>query len=159
MQLPLVHDVAFMFAGALVTQLLPQPPQFAMSLSVSLSQPSADELLQSAHAPLHAPIWHAPAPSHDPVAFSYFVVQSFPHVPQFVALTSVSTSQPSVRMSPLQSAQLPVHAYWQLASEHPVAVVLLGGLTLQSVAQSPQCAGSVLRSASQPLLPSASQSS
>jgi hypothetical protein len=56
MQLPLVHEAAFMFAGALVTQLLAHPPQFAMSLSVSLSQPSAGELLQSAHAPMHEPI-------------------------------------------------------------------------------------------------------
>ena len=144
MQLPLVHEVAFMFAGALVAQFVPHAPQFVRSLSVSLSQPSVGELLQSRHAPLHAPIWHTPAPSHDPVAFSYFVVQSFPQLPQLPLLVFVSTSQPS--------------AYWQLPSEHPLAVVLFGGLTLQSVAQSPQCAGSVLRFASHPLLPSASQS-
>ena len=39
-----------------------------------------------------------------------------------------------------------------------IADVLFGGLTLQSVTQSPQVAGSVLRFASQPLLASASQS-
>ena len=157
-QLPVEQPVACMWAGGPTVQSFPHAPQLAMSFAESFSHPSVSEVLQSRHAPMHESIWHAPAPSHDPFAFGYFVVQLLPHVPQSVCVVFRFTSHPFSGMLLSQSSKFARQLYWHAPSEQPATTVLSGGLTLQSVAQSPQCAGSVLRFASHPFAAPPSQS-
>lgn len=79
-----------------------QPPQFAASDVVLISQPSISLLLsQSAKPVAQAPL-HEPAPQV--TAAMLFPEHMMPQPPQFAGSTPVWTSQPSVFLSLSQSA-------------------------------------------------------
>lgn len=103
-QAPLQVPAVQLAVTWLVEQTTPHPPQLE-TLVVAVSQPSVILLaLQSAHPALHAP-------SQVPVvqlAEMWFVEQVFPHPPQLVGVAS-DASQPSDRLSPLQSAHPALH--------------------------------------------------
>jgi hypothetical protein len=76
------------------------------------------------------------------------VGQTLPHTPQWVALLMVLISQPSVRLSLLQSAKPALQLPLQLPPTH-VAVMLLVEQAIPE--QPPHCTTEVLVSTSQPL--------
>jgi len=99
-------------AMLLLEQLTLHPPQLFGSVAVSFSQPSVSlsalqSLVPLAHAPLQMP------PAHVGVG-TLFVEQTLPtHPPQWFGSVLTLISQPSVSLSPLQSAypllQAPTH--------------------------------------------------
>jgi hypothetical protein len=121
----------------------PQPPQFASSVSVLTSQPSAGLALQSSNPALQSAIAQAPAAQLGvPLATAHAV----PQPPQFATSVFVFTSQPSTGL-PLQSSK-PAS---QLAISHAAATQLGVPLaTAHAVPQPPQFAGSVSVLTSQP---------
>jgi hypothetical protein len=96
-QLPAKHRRAPPTSGHAV----PQAPQFAASVAVVTSHPSAARALQSARPLVQLATVHAPA-TQAPVALAG--AQRLPHAPQCSALARVSTSQP-LEASPSQSAK------------------------------------------------------
>jgi hypothetical protein len=118
---------------------------------VSTSQPSVAFVLQSAKPMLHVPIVHAPA-THALVALA--ALHARPHIPQFVGLVRVSTSQPSDAL-PLQSAKPALHVNPHAPAAH-VAVALAGAI--HDRPHVPQLATVVARVVSQPFAGLESQS-
>lgn len=92
LQLPTPHAPELQTGTPLfTTQPLPQPPQFAGSVSRLRSQPSPAKVLQSAKPAAQVPTPHVP-PLQTGVPFE--TVQFAPHAPQLVRLVAVFTSQP-----------------------------------------------------------------
>ncbi len=131
---------------------MPQPPQCAVVLRVSTSQPSAALPLQSAKPVLqlatraHARLAHAATPLG--------ASQRVPQLPQRVTVVRVSVSHPLVA-SPSQSAKPVLHAYAQRAASHDAVALARGA---QAIPQPPQWATVTRVSTSQPLVGSRSQS-
>jgi hypothetical protein len=100
----------------------------------SLQQAAHTPPPQSRRPPLHT---HAPETQVRPDG------HALPHAPQLALLLAMFTSQPSVGM-PLQSAHPGSHA----KPHEPIEQITLAlGLLAHAVAQSPQCEGSLERSA------------
>jgi hypothetical protein len=101
---------------------LPQEPQLATLLPVSVSQPGLPS--QSAK-PAEQVVWHTPALQ---VAVPFEAVQTLPHAPQSVGEIARFVSQPSTKL-PSQSAYVPE----QTATTHIPALQVLpvafGGVT------------------------------
>ena len=110
---------------------MPQPPQCAVVLRVSTSQPSAALPLQSAKPVLQLATRHTPA-SH--AATPLGASQRVPQLPQRVTVVRVSVSQPLVA-SPSQSAKPVLHAYAQRAASHDAVALARGA---QAIPQPPQ---------------------
>jgi hypothetical protein len=143
-QLELTQPVTLMFGGSVAAQLVLHPPQFAGSLVVFTSQPVVSFTSQSAYPAVHVPMSHAPD-AHSPAAFAYRVVQSFPQLPQFVAVVML-VSQP---FTAVQSAQPLVHD----PSVHTPTLqyaVAFAKSPVQSFPQLPQFTVSVFVFVSQP---------
>jgi hypothetical protein len=130
-------------------QTLPQLPQFALSVLVSTSQPSAKRPLQLAKPSEHAATVHLAAPQV-PVPFGG-LVQSMPQPPQFFGSWSVSSQlvpqqvrlEPQLAPPPQPPTQVPPEQLSPVAHARPHA---------------PQFAGSPLRLTSQPSAATRSQS-
>ncbi len=91
---------------------MPQAPQLETLADTFVSQPSVRKLpLQLAKPALQVPAQLLPA--HVVVAM-LLVEQTMPQPPQLLAFAVVSTSQPSLRMLPLQLAKPAAHAPVQL---------------------------------------------
>ena len=150
-QLPPAHTASEVSGSA---QTIPHPPQFAGSVRIAASHPSALVPLQSRWSAGHVVIdVHAPE-THATRSTAVDAMHAWPHAPQFAASSSVRASQPSAAL-PLQSAQ-PAS---QRATVHtPAAQPAVACGTLQRTAHAPQCAGFVATSASQPFAASPSQS-
>ena len=79
-----------------------QPPQFALSVFRSASQPSEAMPLQLPQPEAHAPTPHMP--DAQPAVAWAGAAQTVPHTPQFATVVSRSVSQPSEAV-PLQLPQ------------------------------------------------------
>jgi hypothetical protein len=109
----------------LLLHAVPHPPQLDGLLLVSVSQPSRVTFsfaLQSLYPRSHAIVQAASTQ----VAVPWVMLQAALHAPQCAAVVVRFTSQPLVAMFPSQSAKPALHTYWQLPSEHPVAVMFAG---------------------------------
>jgi hypothetical protein len=122
-----------------------QPPQWATVLVVLTSQPSPTVPLQLAKPELHVPIVQAELTQGVAAALAR-AGQTVPHPPQWLALLVVLTSQPSVRLSALQSAKPEAQAPVQ----RPPAQVAVTLLVEQAMPQPPHAVTVTLVSVSQP---------
>ena len=139
-------------AGALM-HIVPQEPQFWMSWLMSTSQPSAADMLQSTKPLLQEPTLQIPdEQARVPLAMG---AQLAPHPPQLSGSAAVATSQPSLRLSPLQSFQPVLQGLVQTPA---VQVVDATPVVEQADPQLPQCVGSSDVSISQPFAGAPSQS-
>ena len=114
----------------LLLQLVPQAPQFAKLVLMSVSQPGVVAPSQSRYPVLHDPITQAPR-LHEVAACTKSLAQLWLHEPQFVPLLLKSVSQPFSAMLPSQFPHPDAQAYWQTPLLHPVAVVCAGALVAQ----------------------------
>src|SRR5690242_4245245 len=129
----------FMHAGVAFAsaQAMPQPPQLATLLVVSISQPSAGCALQSAKPAWHIAILHWPA-AH--VGDACGVTQTLLHAPQFMTSSAMSISQPSAGIL-LQSAKPASHA---CTAHAPFVHCGVACESMQAMLQAPQLVTVVL---------------
>jgi hypothetical protein len=129
----------------LLLQAWPQPPQCAAVVWMLVSQPSVSLFpLQSPHPESQVPL--QVLPEHDGLAM-WLLLQAWPQAPQWAGVMVMSVSQPSVRLSVLQSPQPAAHAPVQLPPAH-VGVGMW--LLLHTRPHPPQLAALVAGSVSQP---------
>jgi hypothetical protein len=129
-----------------------QPPQFAGSVAVFVSQPFVPRPSQSSNAPVHVETEHPPF-THWPVPLT--IVQVALHAPQFVADVERFASQPFVA-SPSQSSNPGLQApSAHCPLEQPASAF---GSAAHGASHPPQLKGSVAGSDSQPSAASPLQS-
>jgi hypothetical protein len=129
---------------------MPQPPQCAIAVFVSVSHPL---LASPSQLPKPAPHVNPQTPvAHVDVAFAR-AGHAIPQPPQFAALVLVFTSQPS-NPFPLQLPKPALHAIPHTRAAH-VAVPFAG--TAQRVPHAPQCSGLLVMSTSHPSVATALQ--
>jgi hypothetical protein len=150
---PSAHAPAAQLAAAFAKlHALPQRPQCAALLVVSVSQPSAAIALQSPKPALHIPTPHAPL-THPGVPLAT-ARHDVPQAPQCITLTRRSTSQPFVAIM----SQLPKPIVQAPTPQTPAAQVGVAFGALHTVAQPPQRIGFVRVSTSHPVVGFESQS-
>jgi hypothetical protein len=132
-------------------QALPQAPQWALAPARLTSQPLAASPSQSPKPAAQRSTRHAPPAQ---VAVALGRAQPRPHMPQWAAVTRVSTSQP-LAASPSQSPKPAAHAATPQTPPTQAAIALAGA---HPRPHAPQWAAVTRVSTSQPLAASPSQS-